>query len=244
MLYAFIGFIFAELKKLADTAEGVERLYNGTSKQRETVGKIMEKILVLQYPIGVETITLDQLLDWELWPCFIKIFSKIQYYVSIKSKYLTISANEPRRAKAGSCLTEHCTILSACANSILTSMCEKLANGEVVIKDLQTMLPKRAQMEKLCSVTSHWKGLKRQHPKDDLARRLHECENFVARKDLLQFLCSQVTVPVIGKFCTTVWLFNIEYLFQVLMSLEMSLTEILVLVPLTVYVFQVKEEVL
>lgn len=195
-------FILAELKKLADTAQGVERLYNGTSKQRETVGKIMEKILVLQYPIGVETITLDQLLEWELWPCFIKIFSKIQYCMSIKSKMnIPFSASEPRRAKAASCLTEHCTILSACANSILTSMCEKLANGEVIVKDLQTMLPKRVQMEKLCSVTSHWKGLKRQHPKDDLARRLHECENFVARKDLLQFLCSQVTVPVIGKFC-------------------------------------------
>jgi hypothetical protein len=67
--------LFTELKKLADTAQGVEKLYNGTSKQRETVGKIMEKILVLQYPIGVESISLDQLLEWELWPSFIKIFS-------------------------------------------------------------------------------------------------------------------------------------------------------------------------
>jgi hypothetical protein len=79
-------------------------------------------------------------------------------------------------------------------------MCEKLANGEVIVKDLQTLLPKRAQMEKLCSVTSHWKGLRRQHPKDDLTRRLHECENFIAHKELLRFLCSQVTVPVIGMF--------------------------------------------
>ena len=107
-------------------------------------------------------------------------------------------ASEPKGAKASSCLTEHCAVLSACAYSIIADMCEKLSNGDVVVKDLQTMLPKRAQMEKLCSVTSHWKGLKKQHLKDDLACRLHECENFVARRDLLHFLCSQVTVPVIG----------------------------------------------
>ena len=59
-------------------------------------------------------------------------------------------------------------------------------------------------MEKLCSVTSTWKGLKRQHPKDDLARRLNECQNVTARLELLRFLCSQVTVPVIGMFCVII----------------------------------------
>ena len=79
-------------------------------------------------------------------------------------------------------------------------MCDKLSNGDIAIRDLQTMLPKRAQMEKLCSVTSHWKGLKKQHPIDDLHRRLHECENFTARRELLHFLCSQVAVPVVGRY--------------------------------------------
>ena len=64
------------IKNLTDTAQGVEQLYRGTSRQRETVGKIMEKILILQYPLEVKTITLDQLLEWEMWPCFVKIFGK------------------------------------------------------------------------------------------------------------------------------------------------------------------------
>lgn len=79
-------------------------------------------------------------------------------------------------------------------------MCERLSNGDIVVQDLQKIAQRRVQMEKLCSVISHWKGLKKQHPKDDLARRLHECENFMARRELLNFLCSQVTVPVIGRF--------------------------------------------
>ena len=72
------------MKKLTDIAQGIEKLYRGTSKQRENVGKIIEKVLVLQYPIGVEAITFDQLLEWELWPCFLKIFSKIQFYIMTK----------------------------------------------------------------------------------------------------------------------------------------------------------------
>lgn len=64
------------LKKLTDTAQGVEKLYRGTSKQRDTVGNIMENILVAQYPIETQSITFDQLLEWEMWPCFIKIYSK------------------------------------------------------------------------------------------------------------------------------------------------------------------------
>ena len=63
-------------KDLAGTAQGVERLYRGTSRQRETVGKIMESIVVLQYPSGTEIITFDQLLEWDLWPIFIKIFGE------------------------------------------------------------------------------------------------------------------------------------------------------------------------
>ena len=103
-------------------------------------------------------------------------------------------------AKGGKCLPEHCAVLSACAQSILLDTCEKLSTGESAVKDLEKILQKKVQMERLCSVTSIWKGLKKQHPKDDLARRLKECQNFTARRDLLRFLCSQVTVSVIGKY--------------------------------------------
>ena len=111
---------------------------------------------------------------------------------------MTILGSEPKGSKTGSCLTEHCALLSACAHGILSDICNKLSSGEVIVQDLQKIHQRRAQMENLCSVISHWKGFRRQHFKDDLARRLHEYENYIARRDLLIFLCSQVTVPVIG----------------------------------------------
>ena len=61
---------------LTDKGLSVERLYRGTSKQREAVGKIMETIVMFQYPLEAESITFDDLLEWELWPSFIKIFSE------------------------------------------------------------------------------------------------------------------------------------------------------------------------
>ena len=111
-----------------------------------------------------------------------------------------ISGSEPKSGKTPSCLPEHCAILSACAHSILLDACEKLSTGEAVVEDLQKISQKRIQMERLCSVVSIWKGLKKQHPKDHLARRLNECDNFIARQQLLRFLCSQVSVPVAGKY--------------------------------------------
>ena len=59
----------------------MERLYRGTVKQRETVGKIMESIVLLKYPLETESITFNDLLEWELWPSFIKIFSELLYSI-------------------------------------------------------------------------------------------------------------------------------------------------------------------
>ena len=44
----------------------------------------MESIVVVQYPLGTETVTLDQLLDWELWPSYIKIFSELSCNINLK----------------------------------------------------------------------------------------------------------------------------------------------------------------
>ena len=112
----------------------------------------------------------------------------------------SLAGNEPKSGRVASCLPEHCALLSACAQSVLLDICMKLSSGDVIVLDLRKMSEKRTRMEKLCSVTSVWKGFKKQHPKDHLAQRLNEYDNYKARHDLLTFLCSQVTVDVIGTF--------------------------------------------
>lgn len=60
-----------------DRALYMEKLYDRTTRQRSTVGSIMEVIMIEQYPVGTQFITFDQILEWNLWPDFIKIFRKL-----------------------------------------------------------------------------------------------------------------------------------------------------------------------
>ena len=63
---------------MKDTAASVSRLYSSSAsrKKREAVGKILEAILTKQYPMA-NSISFNQLLEWDLWPSFIVVFSKL-----------------------------------------------------------------------------------------------------------------------------------------------------------------------
>lgn len=63
---------------MKDTAASVSRLYSSSAsrKKREAVGKILEAILTKQYPMA-NGISFNQLLEWDLWPSFIVVFSKL-----------------------------------------------------------------------------------------------------------------------------------------------------------------------
>ena len=63
---------------MKDTAVSVSRLYSSSAsrKKREAVGKILEAILTKQYPTA-NSISFNQLLEWDLWPSFIVVFSKL-----------------------------------------------------------------------------------------------------------------------------------------------------------------------
>jgi hypothetical protein len=63
---------------MKDTAASVSRLYSSgaSRKKKEAVGKILEAILIKQYPT-VDGISFNQLMEWDLWPSFIIVFSKL-----------------------------------------------------------------------------------------------------------------------------------------------------------------------
>lgn len=59
---------------MKDAASSVTLLWN--SSQKEAVGKIFDRILIRQYP-KTDYISLDDLLNWDLWPNYIIIYSKV-----------------------------------------------------------------------------------------------------------------------------------------------------------------------
>lgn len=75
--------MFVVLQTLKDTMDSVTRLYNSSSCQKkEVVGKILETLLTKQYPQDV-TISLSQLLKWDLWPTLIVVFSKCIIFITL-----------------------------------------------------------------------------------------------------------------------------------------------------------------
>lgn len=88
-LYRYLGNTFAMSKlfyiqSTKETASSVDLLCN--SSQKEAVGKIFDRILTMQYEDPeTKVISLDDLLQWDLWPNYIRIFSK---YLSMKFLFL------------------------------------------------------------------------------------------------------------------------------------------------------------
>ena len=63
-------------------------LYKNRSKQRGRVGEVLSKVLQKRYPKevidriqnlesdGSDILTFDELVDWDLWPCYLTVYSE------------------------------------------------------------------------------------------------------------------------------------------------------------------------
>ena len=63
-------------------------LYNSRNKQRGRVGEVLNKVLQKRYPKevidriqnlesdGSDILTFDELMEWDLWPCYLTVYSE------------------------------------------------------------------------------------------------------------------------------------------------------------------------
>jgi hypothetical protein len=62
-------------------------LYKSRSKQRWRVGEVLNKVLQKRYPKeiiqslethgdGSDILTFDELMKWDLWPCYLTVYSE------------------------------------------------------------------------------------------------------------------------------------------------------------------------
>ena len=58
-----------------DAAATVNDLMLTVDKKR--VGELMGTLIRKQYPNGADGVTFDELLQWDLWPSIIKVYSKL-----------------------------------------------------------------------------------------------------------------------------------------------------------------------
>ena len=57
-------------------SEELRQLYDSTDKYRKIVGSVLSKMFAKQFPHGLISVSMVDLLNWESWPVCISIYSK------------------------------------------------------------------------------------------------------------------------------------------------------------------------
>lgn len=72
-------------------------LYKSKSKQRGRVGEVLNKVLQKRYPKelidriqslesdGSDVLPFDELMEWDLWPCYLTVYSECNIIPNFKS---------------------------------------------------------------------------------------------------------------------------------------------------------------
>ena len=72
------------IDELLQTSIDLEALAFSSNSEKRYVGRIVDEIMSRHYGKETDSISLDQLLDWEMWQTYIRIHSKLQHlYVQL-----------------------------------------------------------------------------------------------------------------------------------------------------------------
>ena len=180
-------------------------LYKNRSKQRGRVGEVLDKVLQKHYPKeiinkiqnlesdGSEILNLDELMDWDLWPCYLTVYSEYRCPIledSITNCILCCIENEVLVSKGGeSCLHEGTTLMCTIADSTIGNMCRRIRSGDITMKELDRISDsvRRKRMKKLCSAVGE-EGVE-----EALEQKLNEARAFNRHRETLGRICDYVT---------------------------------------------------
>jgi len=202
-------------KDSKDTVASVDRLY-AKAKNKRRVGDMLGTLLRKH---GTDSVSFDDLLNWDLWPSFISIYGKLcmaccilynSHNVLIISDLLLYTANESLISTEDgttdqSCLPEDCCMMCVRAHSNLEVVCRNIIEGDITINELQKISAKMDQMKRLCraaSVSENQEPQQQQFAfegiKAALEQRMDEYKAFTRRKEHLGTLCSAIAVNIKG----------------------------------------------
>uniref|UniRef100_A0A1X7TEA2 Uncharacterized protein n=1 Tax=Amphimedon queenslandica TaxID=400682 RepID=A0A1X7TEA2_AMPQE len=139
------------------------------------VVNLIAKILEKKYPdfINKAEVPFHDLLEWELWPGFLKVYN----------------------AQVGRKEGEWALIVT-CAISNLDAVCANIHNGNITVTDLRAIKDKQTQMNKLCEASTNSQPAVLQ---ESIAKRLKEFKHFEDYKGKLLHFLSQIGRKLIGQ---------------------------------------------
>ena len=68
---------FIDIQGKIEAVSSAEKLYMSKG-DRERRGQLLGRVLLMQYPEGIKSISFEELLNWVLWPTFIRIYGRLK----------------------------------------------------------------------------------------------------------------------------------------------------------------------
>ena len=184
-------------------AEGAEQDFERLAATQSThVGMLLGNLLKKKYPNmqpGTEiTISLDEVLQWSLWPNFIKLYGTLPFRITcyFYRYYITNAVFHPgsnSKLKAG--LPDECQFACVTALSLFQDVFDRLQTHSVSITELQKIKDNLGQMKRLCGAATARKGsgqLSYKAVDSALSQIMEEFDAFEEHRSHLSHLCLNI----------------------------------------------------
>ena len=105
-----------------------------------------------------------------------------------------------------SCLPESCISACAVAHSIFIDLCDKVTKGTVTVTELENISKREEHVGSLCAAASGDTKDRKKFTalKKSIGCRMAEFKALRSHREQLDILCHLITIPVTGKFYSTV----------------------------------------
>lgn len=166
------------------------------SKGNKSVGKIFDKIIDRFYHREHRQITFRDLLSWDTWQTFLKIYGKLLLNQIFELFYQIIAGDSTYHSKFK--LSENFLALCSSAKSALKHVCDLIEDGGITLQQLSLLKEKYSLVNDLFEAAFTPSKLKEIRQK--LAQRFEEQALFAQWLQRLKQICRNVTIPITGKF--------------------------------------------
>lgn len=129
-------------------------------------GEVLSFVMEIKYPQLLdqddnEWISLDLLLDWELWPNYLVIVNKglVNQLSKLYAKFQKCLSQFIENSLLKKGLSQICQIACNQAASNLKDVCVKVQCGDITMTDLDKLAKRKELMQRLCKTLPGDKGL-------------------------------------------------------------------------------------
>ena len=182
------------------------------SFSKRQVGELLSALIQTKYPNGASVVDFDELLQWDLWPSFIKFYGKfVDFFILSCIKnitcllFFTLASEGLKVRDSSQAQLSHLPDKSirTCENAhcMLLDVCENVRSGKVTLAQLEKISKRKQHFINLCDAVSGrtQESMNIATLSSALDRRFAEYQAFHDYQEQLRTVCHYISIPVQGN---------------------------------------------